>query len=412
MKVIQVNSVYKKGSTGKIVYDTHIGLLNRGVDSIVCYGRGPLIKEKNVYKTCPELFSYMNNVLSRITGIVYAGCFYSTNKLISIIKKEKPDIVHLQCINGYFVNIYRLITWLKNHKIKTVLTLHADFMFTGGCGSSIDCNQWKNMPGCGYSPCPLYKRETHSIFRDGSKEVFRRMKKAFEGFNDNLIITSVSPWICERGRESIILKGRDHRVVLNGLDPLIFHYKDSNELRLKHSIPDNAKVVFHATPAFSLDKSHLKGGYYINEIAKLLKKDNYIFLVAGPHDENINVSDNIVLLGPVFDQKLLAKYYSFADITMLTSSRETFSMVTVESLSCGTPVVGFKAGGPELIAIPEYSEFVNYADIQALRDATLKIINKKIDKEIISKKACSKYSKDNMVEGYLSIYRELVGETK
>ena len=38
-------------------------------------------------------------------------------------------------------------------------------------------------------------------------------------------------------------------------------------------------------------------------------------------------------------------------------------MVTAESLCCGTPVVGFKAGAPEQIAIKEFSEFVEYGDL-------------------------------------------------
>ena len=147
MKVLQVNCVYKKGSTGKIVYDLHTEFKNRNIESIVCYGRGQRFNEAGVYKTCGEIYSKINNLLSRVTGIMYGGCGYSTSKLFKIIQKEKPDIVHLQCINGYFVNIYRLVEWLKKNKIPTVATLHADFMFTGGCGYSIDCQHCKKNNG-------------------------------------------------------------------------------------------------------------------------------------------------------------------------------------------------------------------------------------------------------------------------
>ena len=51
MKVLQVNSVYKRGSTGKIVYDLHSELVKKGVDSLVCYGRGDTIAAKKIYKT-------------------------------------------------------------------------------------------------------------------------------------------------------------------------------------------------------------------------------------------------------------------------------------------------------------------------------------------------------------------------
>ena len=57
----------------------------------------------------------------------------------------------------------------------------------------------------------------------------------------------------------------------------------------------------------------------------------------------------------VEDQSELAAFYSLADVTLLTSEKETFSMVCAESLCCGTPVVGFQAGAPEGISLPAVS---------------------------------------------------------
>ena len=59
MKIIQINCVYNKGSTGKIVYDIHKQLLKENYDSIVCYGRGNESKENkilmNMIETCNEM---------------------------------------------------------------------------------------------------------------------------------------------------------------------------------------------------------------------------------------------------------------------------------------------------------------------------------------------------------------------
>lgn len=52
-------------------------------------------------------------------------------------------------------------------------------------------------------------------------------------------------------------------------------------------------------------------------------------------------------------------------------------MVTAESLCCGTPVVGFKAGAPEQIAIKEFSEFVEYGDLNSLYNKMLVILDTK-----------------------------------
>lgn len=76
MKILQVNCVYRKGSTGKIVYDIHTELQKQGIESVVCYGRGEKICEPNVYKTCPEWYSKLNNLWSRLSGLIYGGCFF------------------------------------------------------------------------------------------------------------------------------------------------------------------------------------------------------------------------------------------------------------------------------------------------------------------------------------------------
>ena len=401
MKIMQINCVYKNGSTGKIVYDVHTGLKNNGIDSVVCYGNGPKVNEAGVYKAISKLYGKFNALISRLTGVMYGGCFFSTKKIIRIIKKEKPDIVHLQCINGHFVNIYKLVEYLKNSGIKTVLTLHAEIMHTANCEHALDCEKWKT--GCG--SCPRYKQVTKAWLFDSTHKSWIKMKKAFDGF-DNLIVTSVSPWLMERAKQSPILGDKSHTVVFNGLDTSVFKHYDASELRDKHNLTDE-KIIFHATPKFSSDINHLKGGYYILKLAEMLKDENVKIFVAGSYDELIEVPENVILLGRVSNQEELAKYYSMADLTVIASKRETFSMVVAESLSCGTPVVGFMAGGPEQIAIKEYSDFVAQGNIEELYNAVQKTLSNNYNKEEIARKAENIYSKKAMVEGYMSVYKDL-----
>ncbi len=404
MKILHINCVYNTGSTGKIVYDVHTELLNLGYESVVCYGRGAKTNDKNVYKTCGEIYSKLNNILTRFTGIMYGGCFFSTNKLIKIIKKEKPDIVHLHCINGYFVNIYRLITWLKKSKIKTVLTLHAEFMHTANCGHSLECDNWKT--GCGN--CPRFKKETKSILFDKTAVSWKRMKKAFDGFNENLIVTSVSGWLMNRAKQSPILADKEHIVVLNGLDTDAFKYSNGKELREKLDLKDK-KVVLFVTPAFSLDPNHIKGGYYVAQLAKMMP--NVKFVVVGNRNKELQLPDNIIDIGRVESATELAKYYSMADVTVLASKKETFSMITAESLCCGTPVVGFVAGAPETIAIPEYSSFTEFGNIDKLKVSLEEFLEKDWNSFEISKQSIEKYNKQKMTADYLKIYSNLLGET-
>lgn len=405
MKVLQVNCVYNKGSSGKIVADMHNTLQKNGVESVVCYGRGKWIREKNIIKTCPEIYSKANHLLTYFTGVMYGGCHLSTDYLISVIKKEKPDVVHLHCINGYFVNIYRLVSWLKKNHIKTVATLHAEFMHTANCGYAYDCEKWKI--GCGN--CPRFREETKSLFFDRTHRSWKKMQKAFLGFDDDLVVTSVSPWLMERAKQSPIFQGKNHIVVYNGLDTEVFRYYDTSELKRKHGLTSE-RIIFHATSSFSLEKEHIKGGYFVNEIAKRFTDQNVKVIVAGQYPEGIQVADNVILLGRVTDQHLLAQYYSMADVTLLTSKRETFSMVTAESLACGTPVAGFRAGAPEQITIPEYSDFTTYGDVDALIEVVRTYFVRLFDKKAISDAGKKKFSREIMMERYYSLYSRLYYE--
>lgn len=400
MKILQINCVYNKGSTGRIMSEIHKELIKNGHESLIFYGRGGKTTDANVVKVCSELYAKINHLFARLTGIMYGGCFFATNRIISLIKKEKPDVVHLHCINGYFVNIYRLVSWLKNNNIPTVLTLHAEFMHTANCSHAFDCNKWKT--GCG--KCPNLKAATRSLLFDRTHNSWVKMKKAFYGF-ENLTVVSVSPWLMDRAKQSPILKDNKHVVILNGLDTNVFSFRKNDAIKKELNL-ENKKVVFHATPNFNDDKTHIKGGYYVLKLAKMMPDVN--FLVAGKYDESLNGSKNVFLLGNVSNAEKLAEYYSVADVTVIASKRETFSMIVAESLSCGTPVVGFKAGAPEQITIKEYSEFVEYGDVESLSNALLRLLNPNFSKSEISEKAKMKYSNEKMSEKYIDEYKNLL----
>jgi len=76
-------------------------------------------------------------------------------------------------------------------------------------------------------------------------------------------------------------------------------------------------------------------------------------------------------------------------------------MVTAESLCCGTPVVGFKAGAPEMIALPEWSAFVEYGDLDALYAKTQAFLQKAFVMDDAAKTA---YSRETMCDAYRKVY--------
>lgn len=402
MKVLQINVVYKTGSTGKIVYDLHQGLTSRSIESYVCYGRGNSNKDNNVIKISSEFYSKLNNLFSRISGIPYGGCTVSTLQLFRIIEKIRPDIVHIHCINGYFVNVYNLIQWLNNNNFPLVLTLHAEFMFTANCSHSFDCERWKT--GCG--SCPNLKQATNSYLFDRTRRSWNLMNDSFNNY-DNAYIVSVSDWLRHRSEQSPILGNFRNITILNGIDTSTFfyHQPSTSMAYIERLFPEIKcrKTVLHVTAAFNDSVNHIKGGYYLIKLAERLP--DLQFLVVGNYSLKSKLPDNVVLLGNIENRDVLAMLYSISDVTLLTSKRETFSMICAESLCCGTPVIGFKAGGPESISLPEYSRFCEHGDIDGLVDILDKLPS--FDAQTVSETAIKAYNIDAMINHYVNLYNQL-----
>jgi glycosyltransferase involved in cell wall biosynthesis len=109
----------------------------------------------------------------------------------------------------------------------------------------------------------------------------------------------------------------------------------------------------------------------------------------------------------------LAAFYSSADVLVLPSLNETesFGMVQVEAMMCGTPVVASDLPGVRVpVSITGMGEIVPPANASALADAILKVLENpsayKKDYENIS----DVFSSTSIVMEYEKIFRELLKE--
>lgn len=402
MRILQVNSVYKVGSTGKIVDSIASELRSQGHEVFTCYGVGDSHYDDYSRKICHDMEHNVNALWARISGIPFGGFYLANQRFVSVVKQYRPDVVQVHCVNSFTINIYRLLKYLANNNIKTVVTLHAEFFHTGSCGHAFDCENWKT--GCHH--CGVYKLETASWFFERSSSAWKKMRDAFSGFKpENIVITAVSPWLADRAKQSPFLSQFNISYVPNGVNTQVFHYRPTVGLIDREQYK---KVILHVAPYFNLDEQDLKGGRFLPMIAQ--KHSDYKFIVvASRTDGNIGqLPSNVQLWGKAKSQEELAQLYSEADATILFSKRETFSMVTAESLCCGTPVVGFKAGGPESITLEDYSRFVEYANIQDLSDALNECFNSASKPTEISHHAMAAYSQDKMATLFFEVYQKLL----
>jgi D-inositol-3-phosphate glycosyltransferase len=60
--------------------------------------------------------------------------------------------------------------------------------------------------------------------------------------------------------------------------------------------------------------------------------------------KKLNLEEHVIFLGPVKRERL-PYFYSLADVCAVPSLYESFGLVAVEAMSCGTPVIASKVGG-------------------------------------------------------------------
>ena len=400
MKIAQVDVNFLYSSTGKIVSDLVSGLKARGHSTIACFGRGNDPKIEHVHKVSTNTEVMFHALGTRLTGLT--GCYspFSSRRLIRLLSDFNPDVVHLHDLHGYFLNIGELVAYLKSSGTPTVWTFHCEFMYTGKCGHALDCEKWKSR--C--NNCPSVHDYPKSWFFDFTARMFDQKRRMFDGF-DRLHLTAPSHWLADRMCESAIVGDKCITVVPNGLDIEIFHPRESVAIRSRLGLTGEYVVLSVGSHLLS----EIKGGRWVLELAK--RNREITFVMVGVEAAQASISANVKLIPRLEDPNILAEYYSMADVLLLTSAKETFSMVSAESLACGTPVIGFDSGAPKEVAPPGFGEFVPYADIEALdsllrrrRHAHLPMKSARECEEF----AVRRYAKDVMVSNFEGIYRRLI----
>lgn len=404
MKVLQINCEYKTGSTGKIADCIAQGLKQCGHEVFTCYGLHKHSDDGESACICTSIEHKINALISRIDGIPYGGYFWANRRFKNIVLSFNPDIVHVHCINGYTINIYNLLKFLAKRNIKTVVTLHAEFFFTGGCSHSYDCNQW--LTGC--KKCDVYRKTVSSWFFDRAEASWKKMYMAFSAFNPkNIRIIAVSPWLENRAKRSAILRPFNVSCIGNGVDTDVFKFYTNKKGKDVLDETNDRKCILFVTAHFSMNESDSKGGKYLVELAKLTPEYKYIVVARSSDIIKSKLPHNVYYIGCTDNQSELAYLYSSADVSITLGKRETFSMIVAESLCCGTPIIGFQAGGPESIGMREFSEFVSYGNVKLLHEALEKMLRKNINKYELSINAAKVYGKNVMFENYANIYNEL-----
>ena len=399
MKVVQINGVSSSGSTGKIVTQLSIVMRENNIENyIISSGYKEKTKADNVYFCSSNIGVKLHQTFGVLCGNSGFHSPIATYKTISFIKKTKPDVVHLHNIYSYFLNVEKLLLYLKKSGIPVVWTMHDFWAITGHCThfESVGCDKWKTQ--CG--KCPQKNLFPYSKFFDRSKSLHKKKRKIFQGW-DNLHIVTVSNWVKSRVEQSY-LADKSITPIYNGIDLNTFRKKQVNR-------PTWMKGKF-VILGVSMGWNSKKG---LDDFVKLSQKldDDEIIMLIGLTDKQIKVlPDNIIGIKRTASADELCDYYNMADVYVSASVEETMGLTVVEAMACGTPAVVYnKTALPELICdgcgfVCEYGVDCLYEGIQKVRqkmktdfsDKCVSFVSKNFDKQ-------------NQYEKYCDLYKEIVG---
>lgn len=405
MRILQVNSHYNQGGAARIVACIHRQLLRDGQESFVAYGRGAASRDENVlrFDTAPEI--YVSALVSRVTGINGWTNYLATRRLLHYIDRIEPEVIHLHTLHGYYLNFPAFFRYLNRHNIPCVWTFHDCHAFVGNCGYFFECEKWKK--GCG--GCPHLRSYPASCFFDFTKYMWRQKKNLFTA-GDRKIIVTPSDWLTEKAEESFFVK-YPCITIRNGIDVQgKFYPRDKRMCREKYGYSQGEKLVLGIAVGYSDPR---KGAKYIIQMAKDLGNAAKVILVGWEkqNDSLLEGCTNIVPLPATENLEQLAEYYSMADVFVLPSLAENYATVSIEAMACGTPVVGFDAGGiPEQLTEGK-GIAVETGNQEAFTEAVRSALSGQsglVHGEELAAMIRQENSVEKMTREYLEIYRRLL----
>jgi glycosyltransferase involved in cell wall biosynthesis len=407
MKVLHLNYRGLKGAgSAMATRRLHYGLRKAGVDSrILCVENGDesahitALPRSRVRRRLDALF----HKATAEFGLNYAF------DLNSGMIKASPLYIDADIINAHnFTAFFSYLSLPGLSKLKPmVLTLHDMWSYTGHCYASLDCDRWKF--GCGRCPHP---EMFPSIRRDATRLEWRLKKWAYDRSNLNII--TLSSERTEQARESLFKRFSINHIP-NGIDVEAYKPIDREKCRSLLGLPNDKRVLMFMAKSL---QSRIKGPDLVLRALQNLPppiKAKTLLVLVGDNGDAITKSLDIetLYLGFIGNDRLKSICYSASDLFIYPTRADTFPLVLLESLSCGTPIVSFRTGGvPDVVrpgitgylAEPENVEDLSRGILQLLENDVLRAHMREHCRRI----AIHEYSIEVQVQRYMKVYREIL----
>jgi glycosyltransferase involved in cell wall biosynthesis len=288
---------------------------------------------------------------------------------------KNADIIYIHWALKGLLN-FKSVKQIASLNKPVIIFLHDMWNITGGCHHSFSCDKYKT-EGC--NSCPMFPAAKKN---DLSAKEFRKKMQLYSKHN-NLYFVSPSKWLYNCAKESLLTKSKPVFYIPNLIDNSIFKQADKPVARQILNIDVNETII--AFGAVSVNSPY-KGWAYLQKALELLKKDDSIknisVLIFGSGYEK-GIAESIPFktkfMGYLQDEYSTALVYNAADVFIVPSLADNLPTTVQESLSCGTPVVGFEVGGiPDMISHKKNGYLAKYKDAGDIAEGIKFCINNRI----------------------------------
>ncbi len=364
MKIALVNT-YAHGGAGIACKRLHAALnAQPGVEASLLY-RDEVAAKWPFYA---ERLSFLPYEKDKTVRFSYSLANYGTD-ITQHPAILAADAINLHWINQGFLSL-RNIAQLAQLGKPIIWTLHDMWAFTGGCHYNRGCMGYQAQ--CGNCPC-LARPAQHDL----SHRIWQKKQRLF---TKNIKIATCSAWLAKEARQSGLLRDFEITAVPNPIDHTVFAPSpaaDITAMRARMGIAPESKLLLFVAMKISEERKgfgHLRAA--LEHLRATRPSDRYEVLVLGNADPAAlaQLPYPIHAAGMVTDVAILAQWYALADVFVIPSLEDNLPNTVMESLACGTPVVGFSTGGvPDMVQHGQSGLIVPQGDSIALGEAISEI---------------------------------------
>lgn len=410
MKILHLSTSDFFGGASRAAHRLHRSLLSDGIhsrmlvqskassdDTVICtHNKGA----KLISLIRPSVDKLLLKSYSEKSKTLFSPSWLPFGGVLKKIRDINPDLIHLHWICDGMIHIEDL----AKINLPIIWTLHDMWPFTGGCHYNEGCEEYKR--NCG--TCKVLGSNHRN---DLSSKVWQRKKSTLTSIT-NLTLVCLSRWMANAATESSLLKNVRKVNLPNPIDTDTFAPFEKTQARKLFKLPENKKFILFG--AIDATADYRKGFTELCSSLKLLDSQETELLILGKshlsHEHGV-FSQKTHFIGHLYDDVALRVLYNAADVTVVPSLQENLSNIIMESLACGTPVVGFDTGGNgDLIDHMEngyLATLSNSSDLAIGIEWVIKHSNSNILKDKARQKALSFFTSTLVAKQYIKLFEEV-----